>query len=341
MSQDLGLTPDFTILRRKGGLSTEHPVRIWSWMDLPGPAREIHPGDPDFPGWRYGDRAFTPSQKAGRAHSHEFYQVCIIRKGLCAHRLSEAAHEIRAPAVVVLPPRTVHLMHGIGELELTIVRYLAEWLTDDLSAYWGEAGFVPLFLAGILFRGPATHRGFEFAIGRKELRALDDEIASIGRESVEEAPSRALLKAGLIKLLIYLARVYSRQSGAEAGLAFRGEVFAALDQIEQFIAGGEPFHAGHLAESAGVSTGHFSALFKAATGWAPMDYYQRRRTQHASSLLLEPQYTVTDVAYLLGYCDAAHFSHLFKKHQGQTPSAYRESFAQVGRLPASQGDARG
>ena len=42
--------------------------------------------------------------------------------------------------------------------------------------------------------------------------------------------------------------------------------------------------------------------------------------------LLNPDCSITEVAHALGYCDSAHFTHMFKKHQGITPIAYRNRY---------------
>lgn len=46
------------------------------------------------------------------------------------------------------------------------------------------------------------------------------------------------------------------------------------------------------------------------------------KMQYASSLLKEKRHTVSEIAYRIGYANAAHFCRSFKRHFGCTPSDY-------------------
>lgn len=49
----------------------------------------------------------------------------------------------------------------------------------------------------------------------------------------------------------------------------------------------------------------------------------RIRNREAARLLRESELTVTEVGYLCGFSDSAHFSRSFKKRLGKPPSAFR------------------
>ncbi len=108
---------------------------------------------------------------------------------------------------------------------------------------------------------------------------------------------------------------------------FRDEIWTALDRVEESIRQSTPFSVDELSGQVGLSADHLTRIFKDATGWAPMDYFQRRRIHHACTWLLNPRHSITDVAIALGFADAAHFSRLFRQHQGLTPREYRKMYA--------------
>lgn len=51
----------------------------------------------------------------------------------------------------------------------------------------------------------------------------------------------------------------------------------------------------------------------------------RDETRRGEALLLiaSGRYTATEIAYMVGYSDQAHFTRAFKRWTGNTPSAYR------------------
>jgi AraC family transcriptional regulator len=75
-----------------------------------------------------------------------------------------------------------------------------------------------------------------------------------------------------------------------------------------------------------MSPDHFTRVFKEATGWSPSEYFQMRRVHHACNMLLNAETNISEVAYRLGYADAAHLSRVLKRFRGISPREYRKSF---------------
>ena len=71
-----------------------------------------------------------------------------------------------------------------------------------------------------------------------------------------------------------------------------------------------------------ISLSYLSRLFKTQTGFTFSDYVIRHRIAKAKELLEEGDARLSDVSSLVGYEDAKHFSHLFKKIVGESPHAY-------------------
>jgi AraC-like DNA-binding protein len=135
------------------------------------------------------------------------------------------------------------------------------------------------------------------------------------------------MKWSLKKIMMRLHRAFVASAEQTQLLSFDPLVQMSLERVEDHIVQCIPFHVSDLAAEFGMSADYFSKSFKHATGWSPMDYFQRRRVQRACSLLLTTGQTATEIAHTLGYCDAAHFSHLFKRHYGLSPRQYRRTYA--------------
>ncbi|WP_219838396.1 AraC family transcriptional regulator [Paenibacillus sp. R14(2021)] len=78
-----------------------------------------------------------------------------------------------------------------------------------------------------------------------------------------------------------------------------------------------------IARHAQISKQHLNHLFKASTGFAPIDYYHRMKMQRASQLLDLTSLSIKEICLSLGYKDPYYFSRLFKKMMGLSPTAYR------------------
>ena len=322
------LKAEYTSTLHRVGVSAAKPVHVGSWIaDTTGPP-ELVPGDRDYPGWHYGSPVSLYEQDK-RPHDHAHFEICIVRQGAALHRTAFLTEELGPRTVVVMAPGMVHAIYSAHDLHQTNLYYMTEWLADDLMSHWQEVAFVPLFLAAALFRQVQVGPIPQFTLAEEELADVDHELANITQESHQGQESLTLLRSCLLKVLIVLSRAAVRESSVELSLSFRDEVITALERIETAILRSDTFRVASLAGELGISPATLTAQFQKSTGWGPMAYYQRRRVQHACRLLLNVGKSITDVAYELGYCDSAHFTHLFKKHQGLLPSEYRQLYAKA------------
>ncbi|MGG1519168.1 response regulator [Paenibacillus oryzisoli] len=69
---------------------------------------------------------------------------------------------------------------------------------------------------------------------------------------------------------------------------------------------------------------YFSQLFKQKTGHGFKEFVINLRLEQAKQLLLNPKLKLADVAERIGYQDMRHFSQVFRKKFGFTPSEFRQ-----------------
>jgi AraC-like DNA-binding protein len=87
-----------------------------------------------------------------------------------------------------------------------------------------------------------------------------------------------------------------------------------------------------LAEIADLSPSYFFTLFKQKTGYSPITFINRLRMCHACRLLRETDWSVREVAAMLGYNDQFYFSRLFKLVNGVAPTDFRLARSNVAPL---------
>jgi AraC family transcriptional regulator len=79
-----------------------------------------------------------------------------------------------------------------------------------------------------------------------------------------------------------------------------------------------------LAAIAGMSPHYFSELFKQSTGHAPHNYVLLQRIERAKQQLRDPLSSIIDAGLDAGFQNSSHFSRMFRKLVGTSPSKYRE-----------------
>lgn len=78
-----------------------------------------------------------------------------------------------------------------------------------------------------------------------------------------------------------------------------------------------------MAKAVALSPGHFAHAFREATGVAPHRYVLERRVERAKILLRQSDLPITEIADRIGCSTHSHFSVLFNRVTGVTPSQFR------------------
>ena len=84
------------------------------------------------------------------------------------------------------------------------------------------------------------------------------------------------------------------------------------------------FNVEKLTEKVGISRAQLHRKMKEITGISAGDFIRNLRLEQAARLIKEKKINVTQVAYAVGFNNQAHFSTVFKKHYGMTPTEYSE-----------------
>jgi len=72
-----------------------------------------------------------------------------------------------------------------------------------------------------------------------------------------------------------------------------------------------------------MSPYHFARLFQHSTGLPPHRFVIRSRIDRAITLLAARELPIAQIARLVGFRTASHFSTVFRRLTGRTPGAYR------------------
>ena len=78
-----------------------------------------------------------------------------------------------------------------------------------------------------------------------------------------------------------------------------------------------------LSREAGVHPVHLSRVFRKCVGQGIGEYVHRLRVRAACEQILEPEISIAEVSFALGFADQSHFTRAFRRVTGMTPSAFR------------------
>lgn len=82
------------------------------------------------------------------------------------------------------------------------------------------------------------------------------------------------------------------------------------------------FNVERLTEEVGISRSQLHRKMKELTGISTNEFIRNLRMEEASRLLRQGDVNITQVAYAVGFNSQAHFSTVFKKYFGMSPTAF-------------------
>lgn len=164
----------------------------------------------------------------------------------------------------------------------------------------------------------------------KILHCLD--MVSRELEHPVDTHSASLLAANIQVLLEYMDRFYDRQFATrhkvnsdivaqfqrELKMYYKDDTVRAIPTVAYF------------ADRASLSPGYFGDLVRKETGLTPKEIITRHVVAHAKQLLVRSTDDVSQIAYALGYDYPAHFTRIFKRVTGQSPTEFRSRMAANG-----------
>ncbi len=125
------------------------------------------------------------------------------------------------------------------------------------------------------------------------------------------------------ELLVTMHRRMTEKAPKVSGFV-QDEMDRARTYFEEHYA--EDIHIEQYAASRNMSSSWFNKSFRKAMGTSPMKFILEIRIRNAQVLLETTDYSISDIAALVGYDNPLYFSRLFSKAKGLSPSGYRKAF---------------
>ena len=157
---------------------------------------------------------------------------------------------------------------------------------------------------------------FNFSI-KEEI--LDTYIKIFDLVQKEQPGYQQVVSGMVLKLLGYIISFEKQKE-------FSGKAISQVIEASRFAMKqnmGSEMYFGDLAKKYNVSYSFFRKMFRKYTGMSPGQYHLQLRLPRAKELLVSTDNSIKEISYELGFQSIFHFSSLFKKKEGVTPSYFR------------------
>lgn len=197
--------------------------------------------------------------------------------------------------------------------------------------------FHPDLIRGTSLGQEIRHYSF-FSYNSNEALHLSDEEKDIFTDCLDKIKlevlrpidkhSKRLISRNIELLLDYCMRFYERQFITRQTV--NKDVLTKFEELlDSYFTDDRAMQNGlpsvkYFADKICLSPNYFGDLVKKETGKSPQEYIQNKIIDLAKERIMGSEMTVNQIAYELGFQYPQHFTRIFKKKVGCTPSEYRK-----------------
>lgn len=250
-------------------------------------------------------------------HSHgELVELVLIYSGESDYLIHDKKCTVRAGDLLIYNSGVVH---------------------DEMSGPDSLLGFITIAVGGLHMPGLREHAlipddaGFLFPTGHnfEDIRQL---LELMFRNLSEQEPDAEAfcnsLMHALLRKVLTVVQEHTGTMQKEAALSDADEPNILGHRVKDFIDQNytQPITLQTIAEALHTSPYYMSHVFKEMSGYSPIQYLLRRRIGEAQTLLITTDYSITDIAGMVGYDTQSYFNMQFTKHVGMPPKKFRQNY---------------
>ena len=166
-------------------------------------------------------------------------------------------------------------------------------------------------------------------LSEQERRTIIDCMCKIREELLHpiDKHTKSLITDNIKLLLDYCERFYDRQFETRENVNL--DILARFEQtLDDYLASNLPISKGtptvqYCADKLCLSANYLSDLLKKETGVSISEYIMEKRIAYAKLMLKNPSIDMQEISDELCFANPSHFSAVFKKMTGLTPTQYR------------------
>jgi AraC-like DNA-binding protein len=250
-------------------------------------------------------------------HSHAEYEVYYFHEGQCNYLIGDRIYVLKPGDLIIMHGMTLHRPHVRGDLYIRSVLQFAPGYVEKLFQFSQRLNVLQPFQE---LRNHRVHlTGESRMMFEAQLVKLDQHWRS------DDAVDQYAFTIALMDMLLQVYRLFQHELGPRSDFRLLKEEHTQriIDYIGEHYH--EDIHLEDLEAALHLNRFYLAKTFKEVTGTTIFRYLVERRINEAKLLiLLQPDLSITEVAYRVGFKHASHFSRMFRQLVAMTPDEYRK-----------------
>lgn len=271
--------------------------------------------DPAYPAYARRERLSAYRDKASACHWHRDLEFCLVLEGNMAYSVNGQCRKIAAGQGIFVNSCQMHSCFSVDGGDCESICLLIHPSLLGVNEYLQKNCLRPLM----------ENSAFPCCPLEESVPWQGEALDAVRRlhEALEgAAPAKEFVaQAQAFRLAALLAQHMPPPESAPAV----DRRFVALRDMAGYV---QRHYAGkislaQIAAAGNVSVGTCCEIFRKRLGQTPIDYLTRYRLEKGAEKLDNPDLSITEIAFSVGFASASYFSECFKRRLGLTPSDYR------------------
>ncbi|WP_338869299.1 helix-turn-helix domain-containing protein [Spirosoma sp. SC4-14] len=250
-------------------------------------------------------------------HRKDFYFLCLVRDGSSRHWVDFVPYTLQPNTFYFAVPHQIQVKEATKPMDGIMLSFTEEYLQLEENRSLRQLPII---------QNPDN--GHELTLTSENRQFLDDLLQKILVEfNSSHSWRNSMLQSYVSVLLIYLSRLYVEQIqlvrvSPDRRLLneFRAYIESHYSQLHQVA---------DYADLLNITPGHLNDRIKQQSGKTAIGHIHERLVLEAKRLLLHTDLSAREIAWQLGFEDAAYFHRFFKRLTGETPTAFRTAIREM------------
>ncbi|MEG0368403.1 MAG: AraC family transcriptional regulator [Hungatella sp.] len=259
----------------------------------------------------------TRTKNEDNYHSHDYPEIAFVLSGKGRYRIEDCLYDVAEGDFIIVNPGMKHQALLLENNDTPTTEFFVGFSDIQLKSL--PPNYLPLPGGERILHttGDLRQRLFRICSSME----MENTVCRQGRYF--------MLKTYLMQMILLIIREQCEPMTNLSGCAFESvNKKYVVEQIVNYFEDhySEKISLDQIAENMYLSPFYISKIFKSETGDTPIRHLINIRLEKAREILeAENGEMIQEVAIRVGYDDAYHFSKLFKKHFGISPSQVKKA----------------